>query len=215
MPRTPYGSRIIESPRSWGTTNADEYLKDESGGRRFWPIKVGKVNIDELANDRDQLWAEAVVLFDAKFPWWLAKSEIQAHAELEQQARYVGDPWERVITHFVNTSTSNFVTIEQVLTSAIQLQTSAQGQAEKNRVARSLKTLGLSRVQVRETGGGRSWVYRKPRPTNDEARCAKLDGAGERVSTAGRGAQTVRPLICDAETVSEFWSAAGFSCQMN
>jgi hypothetical protein len=39
---------------------------------------------------------------------------------------------------------------------AIQLQTSAQGQAEKNRVARCLKALGLSRIQVRETRGARS-----------------------------------------------------------
>ena len=50
--RPPYGSRIIESPRScvfWGTTNSDGYLKDETGGRRFWPIKIGKINVDLLS----------------------------------------------------------------------------------------------------------------------------------------------------------------------
>ena len=56
--RPPYGSRIIESPRScvfWGTTNSDGYLKDETGGRRFWPIKVGKIKVDLIQQMRDQL----------------------------------------------------------------------------------------------------------------------------------------------------------------
>ena len=63
--RPPYGERLIESPRScvfWGSTNKDDYLKDETGGRRFWPIKIGKIKIELLAAERDELWAEAVAL---------------------------------------------------------------------------------------------------------------------------------------------------------
>lgn len=160
--RPPYGSRIIESPRScvfWGTTNSDSYLKDETGGRRFWPIKVGKINVDLLQQIRDQLWAEAVALYDAKVPWWLTKEDVQADAERHQRDRYIGDPWDKAIAEYVETASE--VTVDEVLRFAVNLELGRCGQSEMNRVARCLRSLGLSRVQVR-TGDKRVYKYRKP-----------------------------------------------------
>ena len=160
--RPPYGSRIIESPRScvfWGTTNSDGYLKDETGGRRFWPVKIGKINIDLLRDWRDQLWAEAATLYQAGIPWWLTKKDAQADAERHQRDRYIGDPWDKAIAEYVEAASE--VTMDEVLRFAVNLEIGRCGQSEMNRASRCLRSLGLSRVQVR-TGDKRVYKYRKP-----------------------------------------------------
>lgn len=64
--RPPYGRRVMEVPRQcvfFGTTNHDEYLQDSTGNRRFKPVKVGQLDFESLARDRDQLWAEARFIY--------------------------------------------------------------------------------------------------------------------------------------------------------
>jgi predicted P-loop ATPase len=161
--RPPYGSRLLESPRScvfWGTTNSESYLKDETGGRRFWPVKSGKINIVLIREIRDQLWAEAVVLYEAGESWWITKKETMADAERHQRDRYIGDPWDDIISSYMDLQSE--VTIDEVLRSALSLEIGRCGQLEMNRVARSLKALGCLRFQARTAGGKRTWKYRKP-----------------------------------------------------
>ncbi|MBR8700256.1 hypothetical protein IX317_000622 [Fusobacterium sp. DD29] len=65
--REAYGRRTNIYPRRCvfiGTSNDAEFLNDESGGRRFWPIdaftgKTKKSIFDDLDDEVEQLWAEA------------------------------------------------------------------------------------------------------------------------------------------------------------
>lgn len=73
----------------WGTTNDNEFLRDKTGNRRFWPVDVGLEPIkcrvwDMDESTRAQIWAEAVQLFESGEALYLS-GEQEAMA-LEQQA---------------------------------------------------------------------------------------------------------------------------------
>jgi predicted P-loop ATPase len=161
--RPSYGRRVIEVPQQSvfvGSTNADAYLKDETGNRRFLPIRCGTIDLEAIKRDRDQLWAEAMVQLNAGAPWWFTTADEVVLARQEQAERYQDDPWQgKIANHVANLSD---VSITEILSNAVLLECSKWTQSEQNRIARCLKTLGWERYQKRHDGQ-REWRYRKAR----------------------------------------------------
>lgn len=160
--RPPYGRRVIEAPRQCvliGTTNAETYLKDETGGRRFWPIVVGNIDLGGLAAIRDQLWAEATALYRDGGVWWLDDPNLLSEAERIQSERLVEDPWAAKIAMVIKYGSTD-VSIAEILSNTLHLEMSRWTQADQNRVASILTSLGFTRYQKRSRDTDRrEWRY--------------------------------------------------------
>ena len=159
--RPPYGRRLVNTPRQCifaGSVNpAGGYLKDPTGGRRFWPIRCGNIDLESLVTDRDQLWAEARDCYRSGQPWWLETPELEALAAAEQAHRYRGDPWDKAIADIVRGTED--VSVSDILNS-LGIEKARWTQSDQNRVVNCLTSLGFERYRAREESS-RPWRYRR------------------------------------------------------
>lgn len=153
-----YGKRATDVPRQCvfaGSVNFDTYLKDESGNRRYWPLRVGgMVDIDGIVAVRDQLWAEAVHLYRSGVVWHVTEDE-RPLFEIEQAERYEGDVYEDKIAKALEYVART--TMEEILADVLKLDTSKWTLPEQRRIGKALKSLGW--VRKRESTGSRGWYY--------------------------------------------------------
>jgi predicted P-loop ATPase len=156
--RPSYGRMERIQPRECvfiGTTNKDSYLKDETGGRRFWPVRIGAINVGELRADRDMLFAEAVRLYRGGAQWWPDRDFERDVIAPEQEQRFEGDAWEEPIAKYVEGK--DRVTIKDVANNALSITTERIGTADQHRIRGALTHLGWQSGS-RGHGGVRYWV---------------------------------------------------------
>ena len=149
--RPSYGRNEVIEPRQCvfvGTTNKPAYLRDETGGRRFWPVKVVRVDKDALQHDRNQLFAEAVVLFRKGVKWWPDRAFEAEHIKPEQDARYEADAWEQAIAAFLTGKPKT--TVLEVALHGLGFDKPKLGTADQRRITAALERLGW--MQKRSNG---------------------------------------------------------------
>ena len=147
--RAPYDRVAQDKARTCifvGTTNEGQYLKDNTGGRRFWPVKVGQIRLDIITASRDQYFAEAVAKYKQGVTWWAVPEQ----AIEEQEMRRQGDEWEAIIAQYVQGYSE--ITITDVLSGALKIEPSMQGKIEQMRAAHALRLIRWERTRYRKNG---------------------------------------------------------------
>jgi len=160
--RPPYGRTEVFEPRQClfvGTSNKDQYLRDETGGRRFWPLRCGAIDLAALERDRDQLFAEAVTWYRSGQPWWPDPEFEDSFIKPEQEARYEEDAWTKYISDFLDTSYRTEHSLAEVAIGAELV--GGDNKRERltipvqKRIAAIMRTLGW---RLKKTKNGNLWV---------------------------------------------------------
>lgn len=100
--RPSYGRYAVDHPRQCvflGSTNRREFITDETGGRRFWPVEIHGAaattakRMGALRRERDQLWAEAMEYHRRGEEIFLETEAEIAAAEAQQRKFSAQDEW--------------------------------------------------------------------------------------------------------------------------
>lgn len=167
--RMAYGYFAEERPRECifiGTTNDDHYLSDPTGNRRFWPVRTGRINLESLERDRDQIWAEAAALEVTGKPIRLPKT-LWAAAEAEQLRRTARDPWLDTLAEArgeEGNGTMVKVSTHHLLTFILEIEVGRQKHSEATRLGICMRELGWDGPKSMRIHGVNVRGYERPQP---------------------------------------------------
>ena len=146
-----------------GTTNSDEFLADDTGERRWLPVRVGKVDTDAIARDRDQLWAEGIVMWRKAGLDWREAMDLATdhHADFK-----VTDAWEEAIRRWLLVDNMDDdqgtprgqkpFKLDSLLAGALGIEAKAQDLRMQKRAASILRQLGFEKRRATRAEGGKS-----------------------------------------------------------
>ena len=137
-----------------GTTNHEEFLDDDTGNRRWLPVRVGTIDTDAIARDRDQLWAEGARYFEVGGVDWREAENLAGAVHAEH---IVSDTWEDQILAWIDAPSDETgvirklegFTLSSMLFGAIGLTPKDQTRANQLRAGAVLRAFGLEKKPMR------------------------------------------------------------------
>jgi len=146
-----------------GSTNKDQFLADETGHRRWLPVRVSQVAVDKVREVAPLCWAEARRLFLAGGVQWKAAQELAK--EIHDEYAF-SDDWEEHVRKWIVDPIFGdevalpraFVTTTDALVEALGFDKRQIGRREEMRMAAVFRALGWERKRI-QVEGVQKWRY--------------------------------------------------------
>jgi predicted P-loop ATPase len=160
--RPPYGRSALEFPRQSiivGTANGSDFLVDSTGNRRYWiiPVAKKKINIKQLAEERDRIWSAAVKAYRNGEKWWLTDEEEKLSQQNNQQFQII-DEWQSAIAQYLEGR--EMVSIMEILTRVFEIEPGKVDRRTQMRVGNILTNLAWKKVGQKQHQGKRQVVWK-------------------------------------------------------
>jgi len=159
--RPAYGRHAITVKRHVvfaGTTNESQFINDMTGSRRYWPIKVNEVNLQWIKDNRDQLWAEAIVAFKNGETWYLDKDMDTARHDSSKIYRQ-DDPWMEPIANYLMLQ-QGYITMTLIMEEGLKIERGRMNRRDEMRIAEILRELQYEKKRMM-LGGKRKYIWAK------------------------------------------------------
>lgn len=157
--RLPYNRTVQPIPRQGifvGTFNPEKdkdigWLHDTTGNRRYWIVATGvhgDIRNDKLEQARDQIWAEAFLMYKNDIAIHFEDSAVILQAQEEQAKRLGRDPWHYAIETWVNSShnlVKNIFMGEEIFRDCIGGSLTQYKRIEMTRISRVMSEIGWSK----------------------------------------------------------------------
>lgn len=160
--RAPYAAAPEDHPRQTvfcGTTNDSQYLRDPTGGRRFWPVRCdGPPDLVALRADVHQLWAEAVALHAAPGARWWYDFDLRSVFETEEQERQQSDPWEEPLRAWIRKAGLTHTTVSDAYTEGAEVPVRDQNRQGSERIQGVLRRLGWTPCRMPGNTMKKGWA---------------------------------------------------------
>lgn len=132
----------------FGSTNEDAFLFDETGNRRWLPVRVtGNVDAARIKDDRSQLWAEALHIYKRDGVAWQV-SDTEAAAIMREQFT-IHDPASSLLRKYIGDNPDDMYSASELLGNAMGLP--AERQNNRNllvKVGRIMRELGYESTRI-------------------------------------------------------------------
>ena len=151
--RKSHGRVTEEHPRVTvfaATSENNQYLQETRGSRRYWPLVCGDINLNSLSQQRERIFAEAVIRYRAGATWW----EMPDSTRAEQAERASQDIWTDKVLNFMENNSSLRLSSAEILERCIEMKPAQQDEGAKRRIFRIMTENGWKQLR----GKNRYWV---------------------------------------------------------
>jgi putative DNA primase/helicase len=184
-----------------GTTNEDHYLVDQTGNRRFWPVRINRhIDLEWVRANRAQLFAEALSYLDAGERFHPSPREQRELFDPQQQQRQVEDAVQAAVLRYLydenqrvtgageNGTLVKEITVQDLLTK-VGITIDKQTHVLMRQATGAMRHAGWERF--RSSRGDRPWMFRRPTgAAGDNPLCtpqAMVQPPAQGTSTSGGG----------------------------